>query len=242
MKTIILGDTHGRTDWATIVADQEFDKIVFIGDYFDSHEDISGRIQIDNFCNIVSYKEDNPGKVVLLTGNHDYHYLKGVTETYSSYQPVFHSEIQAHLEDAISKGLMQMCYVKDNMLCSHAGVTKTWYNEMRKKLGIAHPEDTSICHYINDAFKFKIRLFSFDANAGIISRYRDPYGDEITQSPIWVRPKSLRQDKLDDYIQVVGHTTQDKIRLGEDIILIDTLGTSGEYLIYENKEFSIGKI
>ena len=52
-------------------------------------------------------------------------------------------------------------------------------------------------------------------------------GDEICQTPIWVRPYSLRSDKLDYYIQVVGHTPQDNIILSDDgIVLIDTLGSS----------------
>lgn len=41
MKLIALGDTHGRTDWKEIVAETEFDKVIFIGDYFDTHENIT---------------------------------------------------------------------------------------------------------------------------------------------------------------------------------------------------------
>jgi len=39
MRIIALGDTHGRTDWKQITARERFDKVVFIGDYFDTHED-----------------------------------------------------------------------------------------------------------------------------------------------------------------------------------------------------------
>lgn len=66
-------------------------------------------------------------------------------------------------------------------------------------------------------------------------------GDDVTQTPIWVRPYSLQIDKLDDFRQVVGHTTQDKLQIGKHITYIDTLGTSGEYLIIEDGVMSIGK-
>ena len=62
-------------------------------------------------------------------------------------------------------------------------------------------------------------------------------GDDITQGPIWVRPMSLMSDMLEDTVCVVGHTTVTKLGLDEKfpkIILIDCLGTSGQYLIIED--------
>ena len=39
MKTIVIGDIHGRTIWKQIVIENpDFDKLVFIGDYFDSFD------------------------------------------------------------------------------------------------------------------------------------------------------------------------------------------------------------
>ena len=35
MKTIAIGDTHGRSQWKDIVKkEKDVDKIIFIGDYF----------------------------------------------------------------------------------------------------------------------------------------------------------------------------------------------------------------
>ena len=77
---------------------------------------------------------------------------------------------------------------------------------------------------------------------------RDPYGDSTVSSPIWIRPKSLQKanrDTLrDQFIQVVGHTQQNKIdregkSTGGRYYYIDTLGTSGEYMIInDNDEIS----
>ena len=99
---------------------------------------------------------------------------------------------------------------------------------------------------INDYAKFKPQLFGF----GVVGRkgYVDPYGDNIWQNPTWVRPRSLMKDSKDlGYIQVVGHTTQNQIDIegkstNSKYFFIDTLETSGEYLIIEDGEVTAGKV
>jgi len=86
VRIIALGDTHGRTDWKQIISNEKFDKVVFMGDYFDTYEDISPEQQKENFKDIIAYKKANMNKVVLLFGNHDFHYLRNINETYSGYQ------------------------------------------------------------------------------------------------------------------------------------------------------------
>ena len=58
MKTIILGDTHGSSNWKLATHQDKPDRVIFIGDYFDSFE-ISGVEQINNFKEIIQYKENN---------------------------------------------------------------------------------------------------------------------------------------------------------------------------------------
>lgn len=229
MKTIILGDTHGRTVWQEIVAKNSFDKIVFIGDYFDTHEDISARQQKENFRNIVTFKNQNNDKVVLLFGNHDFHYLGSADETYSGYQQRHKTDIQEMLHAAIDAGLLQMCYLSKNFLLSHAGVTKTWCRA--NNINLSHLENS-----INDLFIYKPNAFKFK-----IGKNHSEYGDDVSQSPIWVRPNSLLEDAVDGFIQVVGHTTQENLALSPNVTLIDTLGTSGEFLIIENGKMSVGQ-
>ena len=58
MKTIIIGDIHGRSVWKQIVEkEQDAHKIVFLGDYFDSF-DIKGVEQLHNFNEIIKFKQD----------------------------------------------------------------------------------------------------------------------------------------------------------------------------------------
>jgi predicted MPP superfamily phosphohydrolase len=218
MKIIALGDTHGRTDWKIISAKNDFDKIVFIGDYFDTHENISPDQQKDNFKDLIAYKKANMDKVVLLFGNHDYHYLSTTEEIYSGFQMFHKTDIQEMIHEAISEDLLCMCFIWKNIIFTHAGVTKTWCNTnlIQKEF---------LEQSINDLFKYKPNAFRFTSG-----KNRDQYGDDICQTPIWVRPNSLLVDGIDDYIQVVGHTVQDKLVVTNNVILIDTLGTSGEYL------------
>jgi hypothetical protein len=231
MKIIALGDIHGRPVWKSIVENETFDKIVFIGDYFDSKEGISGKDQRKNFKDIIHFKKSHPDKVVLLIGNHDYHYLKYVYQTYSGFQAFEQPAIQELLEDAISENLLQICYRWENFLFTHAGVTRHWFSVIFEK---EFSDKSSLEDTLNDLFKTKRTAFGF-----MQGPMCEPNGDNSYQSPIWVRPYSLSLGMIDGFIQVVGHTIRPKIMPYQKdavngIVEIDTLGTSGEYLVIEN--------
>jgi len=229
MKTLVLGDTHGRPLWKQIVVDEQPDRVIFIGDYFDAYDDFTAVEQMHNFKEIIEYKESGKAEVIILIGNHDYHYMRGVHEHYSGYQYNARPSIEQLLED--NKHHMQMCYQMGIFIFSHAGISKTWL-ENQKWNG-----EEFVTDYVNDLWKYKPNAFKF---AGL-----DPYGDDIYSSPIWIRPTSLqyanRNDFKDKYIQVVGHTQQGQIdrkgkSTGGRYYYIDTLGTSGEYMIIDNGE------
>jgi predicted phosphodiesterase len=229
MKLIALGDTHGRTDWKQIISNTEYDKVVFIGDYFDTHEDITPEQQKSNFEDLIEYKKSNMDKVVLLFGNHDYHYLRTVNETYSGFQEWHRTDIAEMLHKALDADLMQMCLIDGNYIFSHAGITKTWL----KNTGYTGEEPLEL--FINDLFKYQPLAFRFTSGIN-----HSPYGDDICQTPIWVRPQSLYADCLDDYIQVVGHTTQKQLKIVDNkIVLIDTIGMSGQFLCVTDGEMSV---
>jgi predicted phosphodiesterase len=220
MKTVVLGDTHGRVTWKDIVAKNiDFDKLVFLGDFWDTHDNISQLQQIENFKDIIVFKKANIDKVILLFGNHDYHYLKTTYEHYSGYTRKHADKVTELLHEALDTGLLQMCHIEGNYLCSHAGITKTWCKDNNVDL-------LNVEQSINDLFKHKPHAFSFNMGSNF-----DRTGDDICQPPIWVRPRSLFKDKIDNFIQIVGHTTVEQIVITENYpILIDALGTTGEYL------------
>lgn len=218
-KIIALGDTHGRTLWKDIVIkESDADKFVFIGDYFDTHDGVSTQQQIENFKDILEFKKNNSDKVILIIGNHDFHYLKGAQETYSGYQQFKAIDINEVLEPAVATGVLQMCYIHDNFVFTHAGLTKTWCEN--NDINLSDLENS-----VNRRFMSHISSFRFT--------YGDNYsnsGNDVTQPPIWVRIPSLMEDKLDGYTFVVGHTTLKNLAIIDGLIGIDTIGTSGEYL------------
>jgi hypothetical protein len=219
MRIIALGDTHGRVLWKEIVKkEKDADKIVFIGDYFDTHYDISVNQQIDNFKEILEFKKNNMDQVILILGNHDFHYLNEAQEKYSGFQAFRYIDINEVLQPAVKSGLVQMCFVYDKYVFTHAGVTKTWclVNNIRTN----HLEEDINNKIHEDAFAFRFTM----------GHNYSQTGNDVTQSPIWVRIPSLFEDHLVDTKYVVGHTTQETLVITDGIIAIDTIGTSGEYL------------
>lgn len=219
MKIIALGDTHGRVLWKEIVAkEKDADKIVFIGDYFDTHYDITVDQQIDNFKEILEFKKNNMDQVILLLGNHDFHYLKEAQEKYSGFNAFKFVDINEILQPAVNSGLVQMCFVHDKYVFTHAGVTKTWADSYNIKLD-------DLENSINQLFAENKPAFRFEMGNNF-----DQSGNDVTQPPIWVRIPSLLIDAIDGVTYVVGHTTLKEMAMTERLIGIDTIGTTGEYL------------
>jgi len=238
LKTVFIGDVHGRSIWKDIVAQEKPDRVIFIGDYFDSF-DIEPVEQQYNFKEIIEFKKKGECEVILLIGNHDYHYFPG-GESYSGYRSGAAPVNRQLLKD--NEDLMQMAYEFDGILCTHAGVGADWLTYQNKyEKGV---DPGSVSDFINAIWKHQPNRFMF---YGI-----DPYGNSKTQTPIWIRPQALLAGNRDsflktDYIQVVGHTKVRKMDIegkatGGRYYFIDTFDTTNTYLIYENNKFSVGEL
>lgn len=220
-RIIAIGDTHGRDTWKKIVEQEiHVTKEIFIGDYWDSF-DISYPNQLRNFMEILDYKRFNPERVVLLIGNHDFHYIPEMSEQYSGYQYEHAPAISTIFTNAIKDGLLQMCHEQDGFLFTHAGVTLPWCNKYE-----INP--FQIQNDINGLFKHNPEAFKFHRLDG------SGYGEHEEQSPIWVRPDSLIGNAIEGYTQVVGHTHQRGVQKKKNLFLIDTLDTEDEYLVIED--------
>ena len=102
MEILAIGDIHGRDFLSSIEPDNN-DKIIFLGDYCDSHchGQISDFAILENLRQIIEFRKACPHKVVLLLGNHDVHYM-------------YHKEVDecsgfrnSMLDDLQSPGLQQ---------------------------------------------------------------------------------------------------------------------------------------
>jgi hypothetical protein len=182
---LAIGDIHGRDYWKNHL-DEDFTEFYFTGDYFDS-SDVSFLRQLANFRELCETARADP-RIKLCLGNHDYHYLGRIFhQEYSGYQ----HKNKWYIYDILEKNmeLLNIVYLTpDRYLISHAGVSATFL----RKIGAAAAEG------INEAFAKDRNILTFDG--------RNIYGDDVTQSPIWIRPRSLERDPAAGYHQIVGHT------------------------------------
>lgn len=245
MITVVIGDLHGRSNWKLAIYQEEpVDRVIFMGDYFDSF-DIPGLEQIHNFKEIINYKKRNPQvEVVMLLGNHDMPYYPGFTDTaISGYQHRMAPSIQQVVEE--NKEHLQMAYGFREYLFTHAGVSPLF---MDREFGVDNWSKESIVVDLNELLRYRPSAFEFN---GV-----DGSGDNTYQTPIWIRPKSLmsvnkkhNKGLKNDYIQIVGHTQMRRLDLegsdkftGGKYYFVDTMDTSGDYLVIEYNTLRVNSV
>jgi hypothetical protein len=240
-KIVVIGDLHGRSDWKLIVNIEKPKKVIFVGDYFDSFT-LSATEQLFNYNELISYKEKNEAEVILLLGNHDIHYFPEISDKRTAGYQYNHAY---QISDTIdrTRNHLRMAHQIDNILFTHAGFSPVWLESIFGE-GYKLTDGQTYADLINDIWKYKPNTFCFFApNRG---PYSD-YGDDVFQSPVWIRPKSLQKASKGlrkEIIQVVGHTAQNKIDIkgkstGGRYYYVDTLETSGEYLVIEDGVMSV---
>ncbi|MDR3131075.1 MAG: metallophosphoesterase [Treponema sp.] len=189
---LAIGDVHGRDFWKRCI-NRDFTEFYVLGDYFDSLE-LPYRKQYRNFMELAERAREDR-RIKLCLGNHDYHYLPEVKERYSGYQESRCREIGQILEKNLD--LIRVVYVTaGNLIISHAGVS-AWFMKRMEEAGYAGPED------INRAFAEDPSALSFNGE--------NYFGDDVTQSPLWIRPASLELQPVPGYSQIAGHTPVEEI-------------------------------
>jgi len=202
-RVIAKGDLHGRADWKLPFYNEEWDEFVFVGDYFDSYE-LSAAEQLYNFNEIIRAKiaaEQQGKRVTLLMGNHDHHYIPGCTGHTTGYQAVFATDIR----EALTKNIdhIQCARLIGDHLFTHAGVTHTFLKLPYIDINHRKPD---FAYRLNELLKVRPMSFMFNGT--------DPYGDDMCQGPLWVRPRALGSNMI-PYHQVVGHTSRNTIEIRE---------------------------
>ena len=187
MKTLVFGDIHGRDCWIDIIQHESPDKVIFLGDYVSTHDDIDEHSQITNLERILDYKELNMGSTILLRGNHDMQHLGYSWARCSGLFPKV-MEHMSLLHDRFLS-LTQWIYVDGDLLFSHAGVSEEWMN-------IANVESVEEINNIEPCEHF-----------GFLPSYPGDYnGSSPSQPPTWIRPAILAECAIPQYTQIVGHT------------------------------------
>ena len=191
---VFIGDIHGRTIWKKIIdLEPAADRYIFFGDYFDPYEPIPFDVQAQNFRDILNLKARLGERVVLLLGNHDYHYYTDV-RPYSRYDFRNAGTIKSLLTENLEA--FQIAFQFGNFLCSHAGVSSTWLDTWFPDGWVWKGIDMKI----NSLHAEKPEAFDY------FEGDRSGYGEDERQGPFWIRPNSLSKATDIQITQVFGHT------------------------------------
>lgn len=214
MRLLSIGDVHGRLAWQRFlfpgssfnawkeqlqygVKPEEFpmlyshDRIVFTGDYVDSHYPGLSDVDImSNLANIVELKRILGDRVVLLLGNHDVQYILGGL-TFSGYRP----SMKHQLRDFFSANddAFGIAYQVDGFLFTHAGVTQSYRQTFMDMAKIEEFADV-----LNSKWKER------EESLTLVSWRRG--GDSPVPGPTWSDRDDMLEDPIDGITQVVGHT------------------------------------
>lgn len=244
MKTLVFGDIHGRTIWRDIIDKEKenLGRVIFLGDYVSTHENISEEDQIKNLKDILDYKESCNIEVILLRGNHD---MEALGYSWAECYPVFRrkdlfSKNNSELKNRFLTDT-QWTFVDGDVIYSHAGISREWFSYLKKSHeNIESIEDINQIEPCED--------FGFSPGPDNIF---DTYGDSIHQTCTWIRPTALLRCAVDG-THVVGHTTVVRLSHLSDIVekqgdentdiwLCDALGER-QYLVVEDGKFEVKQL
>lgn len=243
MKIAVIGDIHSRSNWQKIDLEQ-YDRVVFMGDYFDPYTyNISYDARWDNFQKILELKKKDPFKVILLFGNHDFHYLPSIQEKYSRYDNVMALDPKFRVGETFEKllhdGVLLLGYAMQgtNLFFSHATISVPWYNthilgksrSEREEAPVLAIPDLEEARLELEAAMHTIPIESY----GFTDASWDVYGYDPSNGPLWWRcmdqyGTGLQEENiLRGIFQVNGHTQVRDLwvveRNGIQVALVDIL-------------------
>lgn len=192
MKTIVIPDVHGTNTWERqIELVKDVEKIVFLGDYVDSFDAPNFQI-LDNFANIIKFKQENPEKVVLLFGNHEMSYLY---MDYGFSCSGFRQDIAFDIKDLLTVNidLFQNAYQENKVIFTHAGIHDGWF-----KYNFKGDYSKNIAEQLNNP-KNKSQFLALHD----VGRSRGGY--KKIGGIFWCDKSELKKP-LKGFTQVVGHT------------------------------------
>ncbi len=194
MKVLVVADVHGDPSWKEILAyQQEYDHIVFLGDYVDSLI-YKPEQMIINLMDIIRFKKENPERVTLLVGNHDAHYMKWLQAPQGSgYSQIgFYRYYMAFSEN---EPLFEFAKILDGVLYTHAGATYKWVQNADRHGSFSVGEfDADPVSAINSAGWYR----------NIIGIRRG--GSYDSGGPLWADAMEHSAQHFAYPKQVVGHT------------------------------------
>jgi len=241
MKTLTIGDTHGKWEWKILTHGSaekfyewrkdvelgrdpkspyyaslpymKYDKIIFIGDYVDSFTHTNVEI-LHNLNEIMFFSQQLADRVVLLLGNHDVQYI---VENHgcSGFRP----EMKFDLADFFRQNESRFKIAHEEIdtdgmryLWTHAGVSKSWLKVLKDRLGNPKHRLQKVFADALDGDISELLNLAWEARAEEV--FMCDYmsgGRDQVAGPLWIRPAALNPKGLPGYTQIVGHTVMKDI-------------------------------
>lgn len=231
MRILTIGDIHGNIKWINLIPQfKDFDKVIFMGDYFDSFTEPI-KHQIIAFKKVVELIKSNPNKFIGLWGNHDLHYLKtklgNLPKQSSGFQEKHAAVITILLEESflLFKAAHQETTENNTFLFTHAGITPDLVKAILEfKKGKIWEEifDVLLENDIDKVFNFL-----FDINCPLLYYVGpDREGKDTFSGMFWCDKSELDCNNIytSTTFQVVGHTYVNYPHIGENnCIFVDSL-------------------
>lgn len=217
MKILVLGDIHGRIEALDIVERENADKVVVLGDFVSTHDNVSAGQQLSIMEDFFNMKEQDPDKFILLRGNHDTQHAGYAWAECSGYDRHVASQFPKERWLELTQWLYTIDTKDTTLVFSHAGISGTWFTNAVNYVQRNSADKDLSQLTIDDINNVEpCELFGFTP-----SNIGDYSGESCTQPPTWIRPTALGNDPLrsntTQIVQVVGHTPVKKITNLADI-------------------------
>lgn len=232
-NVLIIPDVHQCGHFIKTILEKEkgnYSKIVFLGDYIDCFETPDGSIYygISQMCEYLNeLYEDLGDDAIWLVGNHDLAYLSTYVPNSTAIDKLSNgrylcsgwtkskaSSFNKYINPKWVENLKLCCTINNKYLLSHAGFH---YDQFKPYLN----EKDNIEYFYNDWEEKKMTLSTvIDHWIGYVGSCRG--GKEKVGSPVWL-DWSYEFSGIDNYIQIVGHTSFDwhKLRIKNQNYCID---------------------
>lgn len=222
-RIIAIGDLHGKDCWKKVNPEQ-YDQIIFIGDYADSFTITPDKI-LRNLKDLIDFKKRQPGKVTLLLGNHDMHYMEYPDYRCSGFNRFFQPDYTELFRD--NRNLFQAAVQFGDYLFTHAGLSRSFVNHnLTAYARLIEARQIQVADLLNGLHNSENQAVLHPVS--VMRGGADPFGG-IT----WADYRETSVDLLPGYHQVVGHTPRKKITKVEgdnsSITYIDVLDTVEEF-------------
>jgi hypothetical protein len=235
-KIYVVPDVHGRQFWHDVEKIDDYEKIIFLGDYVDPypHEGVKPVEGMKCLKEIIQFAKDHEN-VVLLMGNHDSTYMLStyLCECRTDYDNF--PEIRKTFLD--NKDMFKLAYYLETeygpVMFTHAGLFSDWLDTVFGDMPTWSNKE--IADRLNDDFQYlldstakedgttNLRNYELFRDLSQVSHYRGGWGNH--GSCIWSDIREHVGEVTDlPFFQVVGHTMleEGKIVKLEHIACVDS--------------------